>query len=99
MAEETKVITVVAYSYDDDEDSLVLELDAESGELVIEGAADFVTAFMSDIDGIKNGSVTICGEGVVGYDAATDTFTVDGRTGLDAESLISELDMIYNTEL
>ena len=50
------------------------------------------------MDGLKAGEFDQCGDVLVTYDEATDTFSVAGVENIGAESLLSELELIYNTE-
>lgn len=98
MSEEKKILSVEGYSYDCEEDTLVIELSGEPGSIEIDAGEDFVTGVLSDVDGLKAGEFDQCGDVLVTYDEATDTFSVDGVENIGAESLLSELELIYNTE-
>lgn len=98
MSEEKKVLSVEGYSYDCDEDTLVIELNDEPGSIEISAGEDFVTGVLSDVEGLKAGEFDQCGDVLVTYDEATDTFSVAGVENIDSESLLSELECIYNTE-
>ena len=98
MSEEKKVLSVEGYSYDCDEDTLVIELNGEPGSIEISAGEDFVTGVLSDVEGLKTGEFDQCGDVLVTYDEATDTFSVAGVENIDSESLLSELECIYNTE-
>lgn len=98
MSEEKKVLSVEGYSYDCDEDTLVIELNGEPGSIEISAGEDFVTGVLSDVEGLKVGEFDQCGDVLVTYDEATDTFSVAGVENIDSESLLSELECIYNTE-
>lgn len=98
MSEEKKVLSVEGYSYDCDDDTLVIELSGGPGSIEISAGEDFVTGVLSDVNGLKAGEFDQCGDVLVTYDAATNTFSVAGVEGIDGESLLSELENIYNTE-
>lgn len=98
MSEEKKILSVECYSYDCEEDTLVIELSGEPGSIEIDAGEDFVTGVLSDVDGLKAGEFDQCGDVLVTYDEATDTFSVAGVENIGAESLLSELELIYNTE-
>lgn len=97
MAEAKRKLLVVGYSYDEDDDTLEIELDGDAGSLTIDNGGLFVESFYSQFQEIKAG-VTDFDDDIapVSYDAETDTLTIYGIDGIEADSFYGIIEQIYD---
>lgn len=97
MVEAKRKLLVIGYSYDEDDDTLEIELDGNAGSLAIDDGGLFVESFYNQFQDIKAGVAELEDDVVpVSYDAETDTLSINGFEGIEADSFYGIIEQIYD---
>lgn len=99
MAAIKTSVMVVGYSYDEEDDTLVIELDGGAGAVAISDGAIFVESFLDQLDEIKNGTPAVLDNDVpVSFDKETNTLSVNGFDNIEADSFSTIIEQVYDEE-